>query len=62
MSILSELQNSVKEALKAGDKDRVSALRMIVCEIQNEAKRTQKTLDQDAELAVLRRELKRLAV
>jgi len=59
VSILSELQNSVKEALKAGDKDRVSALRMIVCEIQNEAKRSQKTLDQDAELAVLWRELKR---
>lgn len=46
-------------ALKTGDKERVSALRMIVCELQNEAKRTQLELDEGAELAVLRRELKR---
>jgi uncharacterized protein YqeY len=32
---------------------------MVVCELQNEAKRTQTDLDKDAELAVLRRELKR---
>jgi uncharacterized protein len=59
VSILSDLQLSVKEALKAGDKERVSALRMVVCELQNEAKRTQRTLDPDTELAVLRRELKK---
>lgn len=59
MSILSDLQDSVKEALKAGDKDRVAAVRMVVCELQNEAKRNQKQLDHDAELAVLRRELKK---
>jgi hypothetical protein len=59
VSILSDLQESVKVALKTGDKERVSALRMIVCELQNEAKRTQLELDEGAELAVLRRELKR---
>lgn len=59
MSILSELQESVKEALKAGDKERVTALRMIVCELQNEAKRTRADLDEGAELSVIRRELKR---
>lgn len=59
MSILSGLQDSVKAAMKAGDKERVSALRMVVCELQNEAKRTGKELDDTAELATLRRELKR---
>lgn len=59
MSILSDLQESVKTALKAGDKERVAALRMVVCELQNEAKRTQRELDEGSELAVLRRELKR---
>jgi uncharacterized protein YqeY len=59
VSILSGLQESVKAALKAGDKERVSALRMVVCELQNEAKRARLELDKDAELAVLRRELKR---
>lgn len=59
MSVLSDLQESVKTALKAGDKERVTALRMLVCELQNEAKRTRLELDEGAELAVLRRELKR---
>lgn len=59
MSILADLQGSVNEALKAGDKDRVAVLRILVCELQNEAKRSQKQLDEEAELAVLRREFKR---
>lgn len=59
MSILSDLKESAKTALKAGDKERVAALRMIICELQNEAKRTQRELDEGSELAVLRRELKR---
>jgi uncharacterized protein len=59
VSKLSELQDSVKRALKAGDKERVAALRMVVCELQNEAKRTGRELDEAAELAALRRELKK---
>jgi uncharacterized protein YqeY len=59
VSILSELQESVKVALKAGDKERVGALRMVVCEIQKEAKQARQELDEGAEMAVLRRELKR---
>jgi uncharacterized protein YqeY len=59
VSILSELQESVRTALKARDKERVAALRMVVCELQKEAKRTRSELDEGAELAVLRRELKR---
>lgn len=59
MSILAKVQEQVKAAMKAGDKRRVSALRMIVCELQNEAKRSRVELDEAGELAVLRRELKR---
>jgi hypothetical protein len=59
VSILSQLQDSVKTALKAADKERVSALRMLVCEIQREAKVVRAELDETAEMAVLRRELKR---
>lgn len=59
MSALSDLQESVKTALKAGDKERVSALRMIVCELQKEAKQVRHELDEAAEQQVLRRELKR---
>ncbi len=59
MSILTDLQGEVKAALKAGDKDRVAALRMIVNELQKEAKQARHELDEAAELQVLRRELKR---
>jgi uncharacterized protein YqeY len=59
MSVLADVQDSVKEAMKAGDKQKVAALRMVVCELQNEAKRTRADLDEGAELAVLRRELKK---
>ena len=59
MSVLAEGQESVKVAMKAGDKQKVAALRMVVCELQNEAKRTQSDLDEGAEQAVLRRELKK---
>jgi uncharacterized protein YqeY len=57
--MLSSLQESVNAALKAGDKERVAALRMIVCELQKEAKQTGHELDEAAEFLVLRRELKR---
>ena len=59
MSVLAEVQESVKTAMKAGDKQKVAALRMVVCELQNEAKRSRVDLDESAELAVLKRELKK---
>jgi uncharacterized protein YqeY len=59
MSMLSSLQGSVNEALRAGDKERVAALRMLVNELQKEAKASGHELDEAAELLVLRRELKR---
>jgi len=57
--MLADLQASVKTALKAGDKEQVTALRMLVCELQKEAKNVRQELDEGAELLVLRRELKR---
>ncbi len=59
MSILSELQEEAKAALKAGDKDRVTALRMIINELQKEAKQSREDLDEATELQVLRREMKK---
>ncbi len=59
MSVLAQVQEEIKSALKAGDKRRVSALRMVLCELQNEAKRLRTELDEATEVAVLRRELKR---
>jgi uncharacterized protein YqeY len=59
VSILEGLQESVKAALRSGDKERVTILRMIVNELQKEAKQTRRDLDESAEQAVLRRELKR---
>lgn len=59
MSALAEVQESIKAAMKTGDKQKVAALRMVVCELQNEAKRTRSDLDESAEQAVLRRELKK---
>ena len=59
MSILEGLQEAVKTALKAGDKERVIALRMIVNELQKDGKEKRQELDESAELSVLRRELKR---
>ena len=59
MSILVELQERVKVALKAGDKEAVSALRMIVNELQKAAKEARQELDDAAEQQVLKREHKR---
>jgi uncharacterized protein YqeY len=59
MSVLVDVQESVKAAMKAGDKEKVAVLRMVVCELQNEAKKNRSELDETAELAVLRRELKK---
>jgi uncharacterized protein len=59
MSVLTDVQGQIKVAMKAGEKDKVAVLRMVVCELQNEAKRTRSELDESAEQAVLRRELKK---
>jgi len=54
MSILEQVQADTREAMKAGERERVSALRMIVSALQQDAK-----AGNDDEVAVLRRERKR---
>jgi uncharacterized protein YqeY len=54
MSILEQVQTDTRQAMKAGERDRVGVLRMLASALQQDAK-----LGQDDELAVLRRERKR---
>ena len=54
MPILEQVQSDTREAMKAGERDRVSALRMIADALQKERKQ-----GGDDEIAVLRRERKR---
>jgi uncharacterized protein len=54
VSILEQVQEDVKSAMKAGERDRVGQLRMIVNALQQEAKE-----GSDDEVAALQRERKR---
>lgn len=54
MPILEQVQSDTREAMKAGERDRVAALRMIADALQKEMK-----AGGDDEVAVLRRERKR---
>jgi uncharacterized protein YqeY len=54
MAILEEIQSDLKGAMRAGERERVSALRLVVSELQKAAKE-----GGGDELAVLRRERKR---
>src|SRR3954471_3199000 len=54
MSLLEEIQDDVKGAMKAGERDRVHALRLIVNELQKAAKENRAD-----EVEVLQRERKR---
>jgi uncharacterized protein len=59
VSILEELQARAKAALKAGRKEEVGSLRLLISEIQKAAKDTQHDLDENAELQVLKHERKK---
>ena len=54
MTLLNQIQDDVKDAMKAGEKERVHALRLIVNELQKAAKE-----NGGEELDVLQRERKR---
>jgi hypothetical protein len=58
MSILDQLNDDMKAAMKAKDKDRLTTIRMIKSTIQNEEIAKGSTLDADEELAILSREKK----
>jgi uncharacterized protein YqeY len=60
MAILEQIQNDVKGAMRAGEKERVAALRLVLSELQKAAKEgSEDALSPEGELAVLRRERKR---
>jgi uncharacterized protein YqeY len=59
LSILEQLQDRAKVALKAGRKEEVSSTRYLVSELQKAAKDGGTPLDEDAEIKLLRRERKR---
>jgi uncharacterized protein YqeY len=54
MAILEQIKTDVQGAMRAGEKERVSALRLVLSELQKALKE-----GSDEELAVLRRERKR---
>jgi uncharacterized protein YqeY len=54
MAIVDQVQADLKDAMRAGEKSRVGALRMILSELQKDSKE-----GADDELGVLRRERKR---
>jgi uncharacterized protein YqeY len=54
MAILDSVKSDLKDAMRAGEKERVSALRLVLSELQKDAKE-----GAGDELAVLRRERKR---
>jgi uncharacterized protein YqeY len=57
MSLLDQVRNDTKDAMRAGDRERVTALRLIVNELQKAHKEA--SGDQADEVAVLQRERKR---
>lgn len=58
MSLLDRIQRDTKEALKARDRDRVSALRMLSAALENRRIELGRELGEGEELAVLRKQLK----
>lgn len=54
MAVLEQVQQDMRKAMRAGEKDRVGALRLVLAELQRAAKE-----GEGDELAVLRRERKR---
>lgn len=59
MDITAKIQSDVSAAAKAQDRPRVAALRLLIDALQKEAKQARTDLDEQAEIAVLKRERKR---
>src|SRR5699024_6220370 len=59
MSLLEQLNENMKQAMRAKDKERLSVIRMVKASLQNEAiKLGVETLSEEDEITVLSRELK----
>ena len=61
MSLTERIQADLSAATKAQDRPRVAALRLLVDGLQKEAKQARGDLDEQQEIAVLKRERKRRA-
>ena len=59
MSLVERIRSDLTKALKQNDKERRSALRLILAGIQNEEKSQRKTLDDAGIIDVLTREVKK---
>jgi len=59
VSITEQIQSDVSAAAKAQDRVRVAALRLLIDALQKEAKQAGAELDEQGEIAVLKRERKR---
>jgi uncharacterized protein YqeY len=57
-TVLEQMQQDVKDAMKARDSERVQTLRLFVNALQNEAKSKLRDLDEGEEIAVLQRQKK----
>ncbi len=61
MSITERIQADTTAAAKAQDRERLAALRLVLDSLNKEAKEARGTLDEQREIAVLKRERKRRA-
>ena len=61
MSITARIQADTTAAAKAKDRERLTALRLVLDALNKEAKEARGTLDEQREIAVLKRERKRRA-
>ena len=59
MSRIEEIEEEIKEAMRARDGERRDALRLILNSLKNSEKELMRTLSEDEELQVLQRERKR---
>lgn len=59
MSLIEELEDDLKDAMRARDAERRDALRLILNALKNSQKELQRPLTEDEELQVLQRERKR---
>ncbi len=59
MTLITELEQEVQDAMKAGDAERRDALRLIVASLKSAEKELLRPLSEDEELQVLQRERKK---
>ena len=59
MSLIQEIDDEIKDAMKAGDAERRDALRLILDALQKSEKELQRPLSEEEELQVMQRERKK---